>query len=252
MVSYDRMLAATYDALYKELRNPSGDREFYAGLATERGGPVLELGCGTGRVLLPIAEQGIECVGVDPSREMLDVFATKEPPANVQVVEGSMETLERSRLKYQQFQLAYTAFRGFMHLLDVDEQMAALTNVRDCLVEGGWFALDVFDPDLARMAVDEPDTAEANVIDWEGHRIRRHYAVRRQRTTQVMEITFRYVDEDTGDELGQTSVSMRWTYRYELEHLLWRAGFEPLRWLSDYNGRRYDGTGDIITVARRR
>ena len=63
--TYDRLIAEHYDGTYDELRTPSGDAAFYARLAARTGGPVLELGCGTGRVLLPIAATGVECVGLD-------------------------------------------------------------------------------------------------------------------------------------------------------------------------------------------
>ena len=56
---YEGLLALNYDALYGVMRDPSGDAAFYRALAQEAGGPVLELACGTGRVLLPIAALGI-------------------------------------------------------------------------------------------------------------------------------------------------------------------------------------------------
>ena len=65
--------AARYDdEVYALLRDPSGDIGFYRSLARETGGPVLELGCGSGRVLLPIARGGLACTGIDSSRAMLD------------------------------------------------------------------------------------------------------------------------------------------------------------------------------------
>ncbi len=73
MPSGERLLAETYDEANATVRNPSGDRAFYATLADEVGGPVLEIGCGTGRVLAPIAAAGHEVLGVDPSPEMLAV-----------------------------------------------------------------------------------------------------------------------------------------------------------------------------------
>ena len=246
-LDYERLIASTYDAQYADIRDDSGDREFYAALAAERGGPVLELGCGTGRVLLPIARTGLPCVGVDPSPAMLEVLRAKDPPANLTLVQGYMEALDLDR---RDFALATAPFRAFMHLLTVDAQLAALTRIRDHLRGDGWLALDVFDPDLARMAVDDAETPQPP-FELDGQTITRTYAVRRDRVTQTMDVRFRFITA-AGDELGVEAVQMRWIYRYELEHLLWRAGFEPLRWLADYRGRAYDGSGDIIVVARRR
>ncbi len=77
--AYGELIAQTYDALYARLRDPVGDVAFYRELAVETGGPVLELGCGTGRTLLPIARTGIQCVGLDASRAMLRVLRAKAP-----------------------------------------------------------------------------------------------------------------------------------------------------------------------------
>ena len=147
---YEQLLARSYDDLYRTLRDPSGDVAFYVGLAREIGGPVLELGCGTGRVLLPIAATGIACVGLDASPAMLDVLRGKQPPPNLELVQGRMETFA---LGDARFRLTISPFRALQHLLDVDSQLAALANVRRHLVAGGAFAFDVFDPKLDRIAV---------------------------------------------------------------------------------------------------
>jgi ubiquinone/menaquinone biosynthesis C-methylase UbiE len=84
--AYERLIARTYDAAYSVIRDPSGDAAFYQALARETGGPVLELGCGTGRVLIPIASDGIECVWLDASPQMLAVLRAKLPPANLSLV----------------------------------------------------------------------------------------------------------------------------------------------------------------------
>ncbi len=249
MVQYHRMLADSYDALYAKLRDPAGDREFYAGLAREHGGPVLEVGCGTGRVLLPIARTGLPCAGVDPSPEMLDRLRGKQPPPTLELVESEVESMSLARRDYA---LVYAAFRVFQHLLDVDSQLDALARIREHLRPGGVFAFDVFEPDLARMARDEPETREDETVEVGARTVRRSFAVRRDQSKQLMAITLRYLDANTDEELGRELINLRWCYRYELEHLLHRAGFEPLRWLSGFDGAPYDGSGEIIVVARRR
>ena len=75
--SYESIIARHYDELYAVMRNRSGDVAFYGELARASGGPVLELGCGTGRTLLPIARSGIDCVGVDASPAMLAIFTAR-------------------------------------------------------------------------------------------------------------------------------------------------------------------------------
>src|SRR3954467_5004750 len=146
---YEGPLARNYDALYGVMRDPSGDAAFYRALAQESGGPVLELGCGTGRVLLPIAALGIACVGVDASPAMLAALRAKNPPSNLELVEARMETFD---LGGRRFRLVTSPFRAFLHLLDVEAQLAAPADLRRHLAPGGAVALDVFDPKLAWLA----------------------------------------------------------------------------------------------------
>jgi SAM-dependent methyltransferase len=153
--AYERVIARNYDAVYSVIREPSGDAAFYRDLARKAGGPILELGCGTGRVLIPIADEGIECVGLDSSPEMLAVLRAKQPPACLSLVEGRMERFD---LGDRRFHLVTAPFRAFSDLLDVDAQLACLACIRRHLVPGGLFAFDLFDPKLARTALaEEPE-----------------------------------------------------------------------------------------------
>src|SRR5215470_962310 len=86
--------ARFYDAAYATLRDPCGDAEFYRDLARETGGPVLELGCGTGRVLLPIAQEGMACTGLDLSPAMLAALRRKNPPPTLRLVEAPMQDFD--------------------------------------------------------------------------------------------------------------------------------------------------------------
>lgn len=248
-MDYERLMAETYDAQYAVIRDPSGDRDFYLGLAREAGGPVLEAGCGTGRVLLPIARAGIECVGVDSSAEMLRVLKQAQPPANLSIVQGDVRTLDLPR---KDFALALSAFRVFQHFLTVEDQLAALERIRAHLRPGGRFAFDVFDPDPARMAIEHEPESESPAIERDGRRVVRWASVTRDRAAQVQRVAFRYADAATGETLGHEHVEMRWIWRYELEHLLWRGGFEPERWHGGYRGEPCGTTREIVVVARKR
>src|ERR1700693_3291004 len=135
-------------------RVPAGDVAFYGNLARESGGPVLELGCGTGRVLLPIVRDGIACTGLDSSEAMLEEFRRKDPPGNLRLLAGGMESFD---LAPDRFPLIFSAFRAFQHLLTVEDQLACLAAVRRHLAPGGRFAFDVFAPKLERVALlEEP------------------------------------------------------------------------------------------------
>src|SRR5512141_2383938 len=183
------------DSAFELFRSSSGDVDFYRSLARETGGPVLELGCGTGRVLLPIAREGIACVGLDPSEPMLEDFRRKGPPDNLRLVTGSMQYFD---LGPDRFALIFSAFRAFQHLLTVEDQLACLAAVRRHLAPGGLFAFDVFAPKLERIArVEEPEAEEARWKEDETEVVRLT-GVRRDPASQVMEVTFRYESRSPG------------------------------------------------------
>jgi SAM-dependent methyltransferase len=187
--SYDPSIARNYDAEYAVIRDPSGDRSFYAELAREAAGPALELGCGTGRVLLPIAREGLPCVGLDLSRNMLDMLRAKNPPANLELVQAAMTDFDFGA---RRFGLVFAAFRVVQHLCAVEEQLAALACVRRHLAPQGRFVFDVFAPNLARTALeDEPEFEDVRARDGDAE-IRRFVRVHRDHVAQLMTLHMRH------------------------------------------------------------
>jgi len=241
---YEGPLARNYDALYGVMRDPSGDAAFYRALAQEIGGPVLELGCGTGRVLLPIAALGIPCVGVDASPAMLAALRAKNPPANLESIEARMESFD---LGARRFRLITCPFRAFQHLLDVPSQLAALANVRRYLAPGGAFAFDVFDPKLALLIAPADTERLEATFTIGGVQTRRFGRARMDLATQILEATFRF---EPAHADGNTTVRLRWFYRYEIEHLLARAGFTDLTLYGGYDRRPWRPEGETVIVAR--
>ena len=241
---YEGVLSRNYDALYGVMRDPSGDAAFYRQLAQEAGGPVLELGCGTGRVLLPIAALGIPSVGVDASPAMLAALRAKNPPPNLELVQESMETFD---LGERRFRLVTCPFRAFQHLLTVDAQLAALANIRRHLAPGGAFAFDVFDPKLAWISAPADTERLDATFTIDGVETRRFAKVRTDLATQIMEVTFRF---EPAQSDGNTTVRLRWFYRYEMEHLLARAGFTDVIIYGGYDRRPWRPEGETVIVAR--
>ena len=197
-------------------------------------------------MLLPIAALGIPCVGLDPSPAMLAVLRAKSPPPNLDLVEARMETFD---LGERRFPLVTAPFRVFQHLLAVDAQLAALANVRKHLAPGGAFAFDVFDPKLAVLSAPaEGEQVDATFVR-DGVQIRRLARVRRDLSAQILEVTFRF-DPEPPDGGGNTTVRMRWFYRYEIEHLLARAGFTDLTIYGGFDRRPWAPERETIIVAR--
>ena len=241
-----RLVARHYDASYAVMRDPSGDIEFYRRLAHEVGGPLLELGCGTGRTLLPIARDGVECVGLDASAAMLEVLRAKSPPPNLCLIEGNMESLD---LDAQRFRLITCPFRAFSHLLDTDAQLAALTRIRRHLAEGGVFAFDVFDPKPQSLARSADPEQLAVTFYQDGTRIERWDSVTRDLSRQVLSVEFRYRSE-VPELDGSARIELRWFHRFELEHLLARSGFADVTFFRSFDRQAWQAGRETIVIAR--
>ena len=245
-VPYARLIALHYDALNAVLRGGSQDAAFYLALARESGGPVLELGCGTGRILLPIAQEGLACVGLDASRDMLDVLRAKQPPPSLELVHAAMESFD---LGARRFALITSPFRAFSHLLDVPAQLAALACIRRHLAPGGRLALDVFDPKLASLARAEEPEALAVTAETPRGRVQRYDRVSRDAARQGLTLRMRFVSE-APEDCGEGELQLRWFHRYELEHLLARAGFAIEALYGGFDRRPWAPGGETVLVAR--
>jgi SAM-dependent methyltransferase len=232
-LDYGPVTARYYDAAYASLATLGADVDFYRELARESDGPVLELGCGTGRVLLRVAEDGVDCTGLDASAEMLAVLRSRAA-AGIALEHADMRAFD---LGERRFGLIFSAFRAFQHLLTVDDQLRCLARVRAHLAPGGAFAFDVFNPSPARSALDEEPESEDLRFVQDGEEVVRFARVRRDRASQTLRVTFRYVHQGAGDGGSEdVAFSMRWFHRYELLHLLHRAGFADVQIFGDFDG----------------
>src|SRR6187551_1094930 len=130
-----------------------GDTEWYVAKALDAGGPILELGAGTGRITLQIAQAGCRIHALDADRAMLDRLQqklTSLPPdvrERVSITAGDM----RSFVLAERFALVIAPFRAFVHNLTEQDQLACLVRVREHLRPGGHFAFNVYHPSLEYM-----------------------------------------------------------------------------------------------------
>jgi len=220
-----------------------GDIEFYLELARAAPGPSLELGCGTGRVAIPLAREGIDITGLDLSEPMLSVAREHADAAGVgraiTFVQGDMSSFSLGR----EFGFIYIAFRSFMLLTTPEQQRGCLRGVREHLVPGGLLAIDIFDPQLDRMAngpMPESWRDLGQVLHPESWNPVRVEASDRTAdvVAQVFEETWRFTEfDESGEVLRQEEevLRMRWTYRNEMRYLLELSGFEVLAEYSDHD-----------------
>ena len=161
--------------------------------------------------------------------------------------------MQRFDLPGERFGLVFAAFRVFQHLYTVEDQLQCLACVRRHLAPGGRFAFDVFAPRLARMALlEEPEAVDLR-FEQHGESIARYATVTREPVSQILGVHFRYERSRDGRVVGndEAAFRMRWFWRFELEHLLARAGFADVAIYGDFDKRPVaSDTPAFIAVAR--
>jgi SAM-dependent methyltransferase len=218
------------------------DVGFYVEEAARIRGPVLELGTGTGRILLPLARAGCTVVGIDSSTQMLARCRAKLLEEHESV--RSRVTLQQGDVRDfdlgQKFAVAIAPFRVLQHLTAVEDQLRCLATVARHLAPGGRFIFDVFNPNFARLVAadgtEQEDTPEQSLPD--GRSFRRAYRIARVRwIDQVSEAELiYYVSAKRGmaAERFVQAFDMRWYVRAELLHLLARSGFRETAMYGDF------------------
>lgn len=227
-------LARFYDFDYGHITE---DIPMLLGFAQQCGGPVLELGVGTGRLALPLAEAGYEVTGVDISEPMLAIARPRLSAfgARVQLVQADFVDFDLDL----RFALAYCGFNSFLHLIESHAQMAALRCWRRHLRGDGLLVIDVHNPDLARLAAADGSLELADHwVDAEsGHAIYKLFASDLDFPDQVHTIHIFYDEVIADGSLRRTAdhFPTRILFRRELELLLSQAGFGALRFYGDYD-----------------
>ncbi len=239
MDQYDR-IATFYDAIVPYRKRE--DVAFFVEMASESGGPVLEVGCGTGRVLIPTARAGIEITGLDASPAMLKVCQTsleREPEdvrERVTLVQGDMRNFGLD----DRFALVTLPFRPFQHLLEVEDQIACLRCVHTHLRKGGRLVLDLFNPMIERLTEAnyptefEPEPSATLEDGSEMVRSSRMIAPDIARQCINVELRYDFTFPDGRKEEYVEKMTLRYFFRYEVEHLLARCGFEVENLYADY------------------
>jgi SAM-dependent methyltransferase len=252
------VLAEFYDSVvpYRERQ----DVNFFVQIAQDCGGPVLELGCGTGRVLIPTAKSGVEIFGLDASPRMLSVCREKlshelndVQSKVVGLVQGDMRTFDLSR----KFNLVTIPFRPFQHLLTVEDQLSCLENIRKHLAPGGQLVLDIFNPSLLFLTDErylQEHGEEPEFITADGRRVvRRARIAWRDYFNQIThnELIYYVTHPDAREEQFVHRFPMRYLFKFEVEHLLARCDFEVQAVYADYDKSPYGSKypGELIVMA---
>jgi SAM-dependent methyltransferase len=235
-------LAWLYDAHQRGVR---GDVEFYRDLAIDvlrlrsgqASGLVIELGVGTGRVAIPTTRAGGRVLGLDLSREMLEICRAKARDADVHIdlAQADMRAFEVRTPSA----LVTIPHRAFLHNLTEDDQRATIEACRRALVRGGRLALNVFNPEIVALVEmmrgsgsTEPEGVPAfDLVD------------------QVIETPMPMRAPDGSMHRGLLRV--RYIYQRQLGTLLEGAGFEVEAWYGDFARSAFGPMStEIIVIAR--
>jgi SAM-dependent methyltransferase len=147
--TYGDRIAEVYDEWFAV---PSDTEDTVALLKDLAGpGPVLELGIGTGRIALPLAQRGYEVHGVDASEAMVEKLRAKNGGASIPVSIGDFAELDVEG----EFSLVYVVFNTYFALLSQEDQVRCFSNVARRLREGGVFVIEAFVPDMTRWDRDQ-------------------------------------------------------------------------------------------------
>jgi SAM-dependent methyltransferase len=253
-------IADLYDHVVPYRDRP--DVGFLVETARNAGGPVLEIGCGTGRVLIPTARAGVDISGIDLSPHMLAICRRRladepEPVRNrVQLFQADMRNFDLG----QRFTLATIPFRPFQHLLTVADELSCLASIHRHLLDDGTLILDVFNPSLDLLVnrpIGEEFGEEPPFSMPDGRTVTRcHKTVPHDRFNQVtqFELVYHVTHPDGRQEDLVHAFPLRYLFRFEAEHLFARAGFEVEHLYAGYDRSPYGSTypGELLFVARKR
>ena len=232
MSQYPKFFARFYDLIYENIRSDV-DEEFFLNKIKDVNGSILEIGTGTGRFFTRALESGKNIYGIDISSEMISILLKRiSVKDHYRISKQGITDFEFSR----KFDLIIAPFRVFMHLLEVDEQLAALDNVFNHLADKGKFIFDLYVPDLNILLNGLND-----VVDFEGEyqpgkKIKRITSAKNDLINQVNNVTmkFEWQEEDGINREEEWAFQMRYFFRFELEHLLKRSLFNKYAIYGDY------------------
>ncbi|MBA2742265.1 MAG: class I SAM-dependent methyltransferase [Actinobacteria bacterium] len=218
-------------------RSVTEDIAFYVEHALSSGGPVVELAVGTGRVAVPIAEAGIQVIGVDSSPGMLAVARESAAAAGVEdLLDLRVGDLAEPPVT-ERVPLVVCPFRTLLHMRSEAEKLHALRAARGLLEPGGAFVFDVFCPT-------QDDISETHDVWLEREPGIEELAVWNE-TTRTLSLTVRARDT-------QATFHLHWLSAPEWRRLLDQAGLDVEALYGWFDGRPYRGDEDMIFACRRR
>lgn len=231
--TYGERVAGVYDDWYKE-----SDPDMIEVLASLAGkGPALELGIGTGRVALPLAQRGVQVHGIDASPSMLARLREKPGAADIPVALGDFSKAEAEG----KFSLVYVVANTFFGLLSQEEQVSCFQNVASRLSEGGVFLIEAFVLDVSRFSHHQATLTNRVGVDEVALDASRHNPIEQTITSQHVRIT--------QEGIKMYPVRLRYAWPSELDLMARLAGLRRLQRWSNWKRAPFQaGSGGHISM----
>lgn len=244
--------AEGYDAL--NALDETREGKFFLDLAHQYGGPVLDVACGTGRLTIPLAQQGYDTTGVDLTKEMLAAAQRKAERLGIDVnwVHSDARQFELGK----KFRFILTTGNSFSHFLDRESVDGLLRTIHRHLDENGVFAFETRNAVLSRLSKDDDTEIDAGTwVDKDGYRNGSTYTRRYDHKSQLE--FYKFTNRRWKDGTDVTSTIEHFAIRYffpqELESLLYYNGFTIEEMYGNFDRSEFDAKSPLmVCVCRKR
>jgi SAM-dependent methyltransferase len=242
---YPEYFARFYDVIYNKTRQQA-DYDYFMKKILSAKGPVLEVGCGTGRIFADALKKGADIYGIDSSIHMLDVLKSK-----IKVSEQKRVSVQNLTDLYHdlKFDLIIAPFRVMSHLLTVEDQQAAINKIYAHLNPWGTFIFDLYVPDPKLL-----DGGMDNITDFEGEyapgkKLQRITSSHSDIVNQLNDVSMKFIWDENGKKNEETwNMKMRFYFRYEIEHFIARSKLKLVGIYGGYNESALDKNSKNFVV----
>ena len=242
-------LAGYYDLVHAHVKS---DIPLYLSLARESGGPILELGCGSGRTLVPLAEAGFEIVGLDNSKAML---ARARERIRAGGLEGSVQLMEGEMVSFdlgKRFPLITVPFNTWMHLSGQQTQAESLRCIARHLLPGGQLVIDLPAPSTIVDVEHDGSMVLEGIFPGRvpGERLLQFSSTKLDMEQQILHVTWIYDLVKSDGAVKRTVAPMQLCYLFprQAKSSLKTAGLAFKAFWGDHNRTPYSAASKNLII----
>lgn len=229
--TYSGITAELYDEWFG--KEPFIDQSFYQYLIENNPGPALEIGSGTGRLLLPLLRDGFDVEGLEPSQDMINICLEKAKRMKVEpaIYRQRMELLDIAK----KYQTIYIPFCSFQLVVDRLAAFETLKKFYDHLQNNGQLIISLFIPEEDRSQQDM--WRIRRTLERDNEKIILSESLKKDRFEQLQReyVKYEIYKDSKLDNTFTSKISLRWYHRYEFQMMLEQAGFKDIEIFGDYN-----------------